>query len=147
MKKKGRAFRMGKGYNNYNVTHGTVDSKNPKSLYINISAWGEPKQDTEINYSNIIRSLDKKINQYIYTTLGSDFVAKRSIIDLDIRESGIKYGKRSYMSCEITVFQSSDNPQYSDNVKKEIEKVAQKVINDVFDVSEYFKFHKEKKKK
>ena len=142
--KKGRIFRMKNGYTNYNVTHGTVDSQNPKSLYISISAWGEPKQSTDINYTNIIRSLDKKINQYIYSNLGSEFVPKRSIIDLDIRESGIQYGKRSYMHCEITVFQSSENPKYSNNIKKEIEGVANKVIKEVFDVSEYFDFHKKK---
>ena len=27
----------------YNIKSGTVDNKNPKSVYIQISAWGKPK--------------------------------------------------------------------------------------------------------
>ena len=30
---------------NYSIIYGCVDNKNPKSIYINISAWAEPLSD------------------------------------------------------------------------------------------------------
>ena len=37
---------------NYKIKIGTVDNKNPRSMYINLSAWGELNniEDDNINY-------------------------------------------------------------------------------------------------
>ena len=32
---------ISEGHENYRVLSGTVDNKNPKALYLSISAWGE----------------------------------------------------------------------------------------------------------
>ena len=42
-----------KTYDNYRVVSGTVDNKNPKAVYISISAWGETLTNEEINYTNV----------------------------------------------------------------------------------------------
>ena len=45
----------------YNVVSGTVDNKNPKSVYIQISAWGKPKDYSEDSYESIINKKAKRL--------------------------------------------------------------------------------------
>jgi len=114
---------MVKDYTNYKVLSGTVDNKNPKTLYLNISAWGEPLSDDEnLDYNMVVRHLTKSIKSEIYDKLDTRlFFNTRTIIDFDMRTSGIEYGKRSYMNCEITLFQ------------KNTFKLQEKLIQDSFD--------------
>ena len=81
--------------------------KTPKSIYINLSAWGELKEnEEEINYDKVISLLRKRIKHNINSTINkTDFHRDKYIVDLDMRSSGISNEKRSFMSCEITLFQ------------------------------------------
>jgi len=147
MIKKGKEIKMGKTYNNYKVTAGTVDSKNPTSVYINISAWGEPTSDNVENYVSVIGSLKKEVKKYIHNNLPLSFSKNRTIVDLDMRESGITYGKRSFMSCELTLYQrTSTNGDLlkSKELKRVMYDITDKLIKNVFNEYESFKFHKKK---
>ena len=146
MKKKGKEIKLGKTYMDYKVISGTVDSKNPTSVYINVSAWGEPTNDNVDVYTSIISSLKKDIKTHIFANLPLTFNKQRTIVDLDMRESGIAYGKRSFMSCEITLQQNhrSDKLLLSDELKKTMAQITDNVIKEVFDKYPYFKFHKKK---
>lgn len=146
MMKKGKEIKMGKSYNNFKVTAGTVDSKNPTSVYINISAWGEPTQEDTEHYVSVISGLKKEVSKYIHNNLPLTYNKNRTIIDLDMRESGIAYGKRSFMSCEITLYQTPRNGKLlmSGELKRSMGEITDKLIKDVFEKYDYFKFHKKK---
>ena len=148
MMKKGKEIKMGKSYNNYNIISGTVDSKNPRSVYINISAWGEPIDDDGGDYTRVISGLNKRVKTFLYNNVSLPFNNKRTIVDLDMRESGISLGKRSYMSCEITLYQcdgfSRDMLLTSENLKYAMGRITDEVIAEVFEKDEQFKFHKKK---
>ena len=46
---------------NYKIKLGTVDNKNTKSIYINLSAWGELSPNSDIlNYDSIIKKIKKR---------------------------------------------------------------------------------------
>ena len=54
----------------------------------------------------IFKKCNKKIKQNLFSYFNTEgletlFDKNRTIVDLDIRESGIKFGKRSFISCEI----------------------------------------------
>lgn len=146
MMKKGKEIKMGKTYMSYKVISGTVDSKNPTSVYINITAWGEPTKDDIDEYTTVISSLKKDVKSHIYTNLPLSFNKLKTIVDLDMRESGISYGKRSFMSCEITLYQNSRNGTIlmGEDLKKLMGQITDKVIKEVFDEYPHFKFHKNK---
>lgn len=132
---------------NYNITYGCVDNKNPKSVFINITAWVEPLSEDEENYNKIIKSLNKKIKQIIYNFLlnnTTSFIKDKTIVDLDLRESGIKFGKRSFMSCEVTIFQNEDYSVNSDIIKKGLNLISNLIINEIFEKDIDFKYHKRK---
>lgn len=135
-------------FKNYNIVFGSVNNRHPKAVYINISAWADPQSNSEENYTRIIRDLNKRVKQSLYNTFDtnneSDFIKERTIVDLDIRESGIRYGKRSFMNCEITLFLNSEIPVNSDKMKPMLDDVLDGVIHTSFDANKHFKFHKKK---
>jgi hypothetical protein len=146
--KTGKEVRLN-NFDNYNVVIGSVNNKHAKTIYINISAWAEPIHPNDVNYNRIIRDMSKNIKQSIYNSFCSDkpssFIKERTIVDLDIRESGIKYGKRSFMDCEITFFLNREIPVNSDDIKPISNELLNLVINHVFENNNYFKFHLMKK--
>ena len=136
------------GFKDYNVVFGSVNNKHPKAIYINISAWVQPKEDECANYSRVIRNINKQVKQKLFNLFEFDeqyFAKERSIVDLDIRESGIRFGKRSFMSCEITLFLEQELSVNTDTVKDRLSNIIQYIIKDVFEQDENFSFHRTKK--
>ena len=131
---------------NYKVKLGTVDNKNPKSIYINVSAWGELiKEDEEINYDSIINKLRNKIKHNINTTIDQqDFHKGRYIVDLDMRSSGISKTKRSFMSCEITLFQKNSIPVNKPIMIESATDIINRIITECLDKQNHFTFYKTK---
>lgn len=136
-------------FKEYNVVFGSVNNKNPKAVYINISAWAQPKFDEELSYSRVIRNINKNIKQSVYDLFNLSenvfFQKDRTIVDLDIRESGIRFGKRSFMNCEITLFTNIEIPVNNDVMKEMLTDVSQHVIHKNFENSDIFNFYKRKK--
>ena len=136
-------------FKNYNVVYGSVNNKHSKAVYVNISAWAEPIDEDETNYNRVIRELNKKIKQNLYNLFDTsnycEFIKDRTIVDLDIRESGIKYGKRSFTNCEITLFLNNEIPVNSDIMRPMLDGVVNILLDDVFDNNKTFKFHRRKK--
>ena len=145
--KTGKELKM-TNFKDYNVVYGSVNNKNPKAIYINISAWGEPIIEEGVNYNRAIKDLHKKIKQVIYNHLytkpDTDFIKENTIVDLDIRESGIRFGKRSFMSCEITLYLHTEVPANSERMKDNLDELTPMIIKSVFDSDKTFKFHRKK---
>jgi hypothetical protein len=145
--KTGKELRINK-FKNYNVVFGSVNNKNPKAIYINISAWAEPLKDYDVNYTRVIKDINKKTRQCLFNYFASnpqtDFVKENTIVDLDIRESGIRYGKRSFMNCEVTLFLSTELSVNSERMKNNLDDVTPLIIKSVFENDNTFKFHRKK---
>ncbi len=135
-------------FKNYSVTFGSVNNKNPKAIYINLSSWAEPINEDETNYNLTIRSLNKKIKQSLFNYFDSEddclFDKHRTIVDLDIRESGIRYGKRSFMSCEITLYLFNEYSITSTFMKDKLDGITEYLLKNVFENNKNFKFNKKK---
>ena len=135
-------------FKNYNVIFGSVNNKHPKAVYINLSSWVQPKVDDEINYNRVIRDLNKKLKQTLFNHFSklenTDIIEERTIVDLDIRESGIRYGKRSFMSCEITLFLNTEIPVNSEVMKPRLTEIVNVLIEEVFQSNRNFTFNKKK---
>jgi hypothetical protein len=135
-------------FKNYNVTFGSVNNKNPKAIYINVASWAEPIDNEETNYHSVIRTLNKKIRQTLFNHFDLDkdclFDKQRTIVDLDIRESGIRYGKRSFMSCEITLYLFNEYSITSTFMKEKLETLTDYIVKNVFDSNKTFNFNKKK---
>jgi hypothetical protein len=135
-------------FKNYSIVYGSVDNKHSKAVYINISAWAEPQDKELISYSRVIKDINKKVRQTLFNIFDTkteiEIKKNNTIVDLDIRESGIRFGKRSFTNCEITLFLNSEIPVNSENMKDKLNFVTEKIINSCFDNNKIFKFHKKK---
>jgi hypothetical protein len=135
-------------YKNYKIAFGSLTNRNPKSLFISISSWGKPVSDEAINYNKLIRDLTKSIKQLIYNKLYNtqiDFIKERTIVDLDMRESGIRFGKKSFINCEITLFLKSDIIITSEATKNKIIELTKLIVDNTLESNKHFSFHKKKK--
>ena len=48
IRKKGKKIKINT-HSNYKTLSGTVDNRNPKSVYVSISSWAKPRLDEDIN--------------------------------------------------------------------------------------------------
>ena len=146
MKKRGKEISLDVD-SNYKIRLGTVDNRNPKSIYINLSAWGEPINiSNNINYNGVISKLRKQIKHNINSIIDiDDFYKNKYIVDLDMRSSGISNIKRSFMSCEITLYQKNNIPVNKPKMINIATNIIKNVIGSCLENQNYFIFYKTKK--
>ena len=137
--KKGKSCVL-KGYKNFKTSYGTVDSKNLKSIYINIQSWVEPKKSLE-NWVREVSYFNKLIKQLMLEVSDKFIFHNKFIVDLDLRTSGISIGKRSFMNLEITIYTKTEIDFKSVKLKNEIKKIVSSVDKDILKNSELFDFY------
>lgn len=130
----------------FRTSYGTVDVTSLKSLFINLSTWAEPLEEFE-NWDRVIKKFKSRIKNTLHKELCCSEFKDIAIIDLDLRASGIKLGKRSFVRCEITLFldKLKEFDIKSSEIKKPITNITHKVIEDSFLKYKTFKFHNSKK--
>ena len=145
--KSGKELKITK-YKNYNVVFGSVNNKTSKAVYINISAWAEPMIESDVNYTRIIKDLNKMVKQKIFNHLDSkenNFIKNNTIVDFDIRESGIRFGKRSFINCEVTLYLKEEISINSEKMLFDLDEITNLLIKKVYENDKTFKFHIKKK--
>ena len=108
------------------TSYGTVDSKNLKSLYINLQTWVLPKDEYE-NWVRIVGNLSREIKHSVYESLNRELFHENFIVDLDLRTSGIQVGKKSFMSLEINLFTKNELDFKSTIVKDSVKKIIKEI--------------------
>jgi len=135
---------------NIKIKVGTTDIKNPKSFYIIIKTWCEPTDNSYYDYNRVIRNLNKQIKQSLYDYMlikdNCLFDKQRTIVDLDVRDSGVRLGKKSFMNCEINLFlKNKMEPLKINDINNILNEYIDLIMDDVFDNYRYFNFYKSKK--
>ncbi len=144
--KRGKEISLALPYE-YNVVSGTVDNRQPKSIYIQISAWGKPKEDKDGNYESIIKQKSKRVKKKLFGIISKDerFHKDRCIVDFNMASSGVSFNKRSFMSVEMTLFQKEPFVQVnSEELFPTLTNISSKIITDVFETDKDFKFYRRK---
>ena len=65
--KKGKSIKINSS-NHFKSVYGTVDSKNLKSVYINIQSWVSPTQDLE-NWNRVVCNLSREIKHTVFNSI------------------------------------------------------------------------------
>lgn len=123
--KKGKTIKINQ-YESLKTSYGTVDSKNLKSLYINLQTWVLPKDEYE-NWVRIVGNLSREIKHSVYESLNGELFHENFIVDLDLRTSGIQVGKKSFMSLEINLFTKNELDFKSTIVKDSVKKIIKEI--------------------
>ena len=141
--KKGKSVRLNL-FNSIKTNYGTVDSKNLKSIYINIQSWVTPKEETE-NWNRTVCNLSREIKHSVYESINRNLFDERSIVDLDLRTSGISHGKKSFFNLEINLYTTSELDFKSSSVKDSIKSVVKTLYKNNIKDNKYFTFSLVKK--
>jgi len=141
--KKGKSVKMNLS-NSFKTVYGTVDSKNLKSLYINIQSWVKPKADLE-NWNRVVCNLSREIKHTVFETIDTSLFNKNSIVDLDLRTSGISYGKKSFFNLEINLFLENQIDFKSSELKESVKHMVKNISSNSISQNKYFDFSLTKK--
>jgi hypothetical protein len=106
------------------------------SIHYKLEAWFSPKTNNLVDYVKHCKRISKRLKQKINDIRGEIGYDKYSIVDLDIRPSGIIFNKKSYMSCKILLFPTNGNIS---------EKTFLDIIQKIFEEDEYLSFTPNKK--
>jgi hypothetical protein len=140
--KKGKTVKINQ-YDSLKTLYGTVDSKNLKSLYINIQTWVIPVQDSE-NWTRVVGNLSRDVKHSVYESLDRNLFKENFIVDLDLRTSGIRLEKHSFMNLEINLFTKEELDLKGNKLKDSIKKILREVYKDCVMKNDYFVFSNSK---
>lgn len=124
----------------FRVKYGTVDAYNFESVYLIIQSWVQPTEIT--NFDSKISILRKKIQLELKSKIDKNFFKENIILDFDLRQSGIRLNKKSFMSIELTLYPKNNHKFSSETVKDKIYDVTNCVIDTIYNNN--FLFHSKK---
>ena len=137
--KKGKTAKMS-GFKNSKITYGTVDSKEFKSLYLNIQTWVEPKKEAE-NWTRVVLNMNRSVKHSVFNNINKELFDDKFIVDLDLRTSGLQMKKKSFMNLEINLYLTQEIDFKSVKLKKYLKNITKEIYSDVFNKNDYFKFY------
>jgi hypothetical protein len=144
--KKGKTSHIN-GFKTAKVVYGTVDSVELKSLYLNIQTWVEPIVDSD-NWTRTVLNLSRAIKHTIYQSLDNKIFDTKFIVDLDLRSSGLKFQKKSFMNLEVNFYIIQPNLDFKDkDIKESLINITSNIFKENFKGNEFFNFYLTKKSK
>jgi hypothetical protein len=136
--KKGKTSKL-IGYRSSKVIYGTVNSKDFKSLYLNLQTWVEPKIDSE-SWSRIVLNMSRSIKHSIYEHIDKTLFDDKFIVDMDLRTSGLQPKKKSFMNLEINLYLIDELDFKDTKLKRKLKSIIKGIYDDVLIKNENFKF-------
>jgi hypothetical protein len=136
--KKGKSVKLNL-YNPIKSVYGTVDSKNLKSLYINIQSWVTPKFEHD-NWNRVVCNLSRDIKHSVYNSINTELFKEQSIVDLDLRTSGISHGKKSFLNLEVNLYTNQEMDFKSIEIKNSVKQIIKNIFKENVIQNKYFEF-------
>ncbi len=141
--KKGKNVRLNLS-DSFKSVYGTVDSKNLKSIYINIQTWASPKTESD-NWNRIVCNLSRELKHTIFESVNTNIFNKNTIVDLDLRSSGIGVGKKSFFNLEINLYVDKSIDFKSSEVKESVRHIVSNIYSTNISNNNFFNFSLTKK--
>lgn len=140
--KKGKNIKL-ELFNNVKSSYGTVDCRNFKSLYINLQSWVSPKNEFE-NFNRIVKNLERSIKHSVFNSINKNILRENSIVDLDLRSSGMFFGKKSFFNLEINLYLTKDIDFKNIELKNSVKQIINRIYNENIKNNKYFDFSSSK---
>ena len=133
---------------NLKAKWGTIDKKNPTSIYLEVGSYITPKKDEE-NYTENIQKIDKEVKDAVKSAIVStDSISNNFIFVSDIADTRISFGKKSYLSFQIHLGRKRTNEkQPFKEIVKDINEKWGYVYSDILNIIEDNGFECSKTKK
>jgi hypothetical protein len=136
--KKGKSVKINL-YTPIKTVYGTVDSKNLKSLYINMQSWVTPKFD-HYNWNRVVCNLSRDIKHSVFNSINHKLFKEQSIVDLDLRTSGILHGKKSFLNLEVNLYTNNEMDFKCSEIKESVKTIIKNIVKENVIQNKYFEF-------
>jgi len=143
--KKGKSVKLNL-FNPIKSIYGTVDSKDLKSVYINIQSWVSPKFEHD-NWNRVVCNLSREIKHSVFNSINLSVFQEKSIVDLDLRTSGISHEKKSFFNLEVNLYTNCELDFKSQEIKDSIKSIVKNIFKNNINQNKYFEFSTSKKLK
>ena len=132
------------GYQSKSLKSMGTAPKNLKSLYINIQSWVSPKFDHD-NWNRVVCNLNREIKHSVFNSIDNNLFKENSIVDLDLRTSGISHGKKSFFNLEVNLYTNKEIDFKSQDIKDSVRKIVNHIFYFNVENNKYFEFSTSKK--
>jgi hypothetical protein len=134
--KKGKTFKL-ELFKDAKCYFGSVNTTELKSIYLVLQTWVTPKVEKE-NWNVTVGSITRTIKHKILEISNKNLFKDHFIVDMDLRTSGIRLKKSSFLNLEITFFTKQDVDFKSNEISEELTKIISKIYHEVLADSKYF---------
>jgi len=125
--------------------YGSVDATELKSIYLVLQTWVKPTQERD-NWERVVGTISRNIKHKVLEIYNKSMFREHFIVDLDLRTSGIKIDKASFLNLEITFFTKENIEFKSDKLSNELNHILKEVHDNVLNKSKYFTIQYSKSK-
>ena len=125
--------------------YGSVDATELKSIYLVLQTWVTPTQERD-NWERVVGTISRTIKHKVLEIYNKSIFKEHCIVDLDLRTSGIKIDKASFLNLEITFFTKENLEFKSDELSNELNHILKEVHDNVLKKSKYFTIQYSKNK-
>ena len=117
---------------NFTSKYGTVNAIAPQSIFVAVNSWVTPTHN--LRFDKKLRKLNLIVRDAITENIDSETFHKKHILDFDLRQSGLRKGKQSFLSIEITLYPKTVIPFPSDiydsNIKALVGDLSRQIKQD-----------------
>jgi hypothetical protein len=103
-----------------------------------------PKDEYD-NWNRVVSNLSREIKHSVYKSINTDLFQNKSIVDLDLRTSGISHGKKSFFNLEINLYTTNELDFKSIEIKESVKNIVQSIYNNNITTNKFFEFSITKK--
>jgi hypothetical protein len=103
-----------------------------------------PKQEYD-NWNRVVSNLGREIKHSVFESINQKLFQEKSIVDLDLRTSGISHGKKSFFNLEINLYTNSELDFKSTEIKDSIKTIVKSIFRNNIQQNKYFEFSTSKK--
>jgi hypothetical protein len=125
--------------------YGSVDATELKSIYLVLQTWVKPTQERD-NWERVVGTISRTIKHKVLEVYNKSLFKEQFIVDLDLRTSGIKVDKSSFLNLEITFFTKENIDFKSDNLSNELNRILKEVHDNVLNKTRFFTIQYSKNK-
>ena len=113
-------------------------------MYINIQSWVNPKFEHN-NWNRVVCNLSRDIKHSVFDSIDTNLFKEQSIVDLDLRTSGISHGKKSFFNLEVNLYTNKEIDFKSQDIKESVRKIVNRIFYFNVENNKYFEFSTSKK--
>jgi hypothetical protein len=103
-----------------------------------------PKKEYD-NWNRVVSNLGREIKHSVFESINQKLFQEKSIVDLDLRTSGISHGKKSFFNLEINLYTNSEMDFKSPEIKDSVKMIVNSVFRNNIQQNKYFEFSTSKK--